>query len=189
VCGFGPQTDADIVSLPARVWQLVYHDQRLAGTFYYIFQRHDAPRCLTMPFTPDVRILVLPALAFVAACGSRAITPQPSPVALSPRCQAVADSVATITELAALPEGSFRGGATYRTPSLPADTPSGTRVLVRYVVRPDSTAEPKTVEIQGVEDAGFRAQALMGIRRLRLQPATIDGCPVRSRVDIYTTKM
>ena len=145
--------------------------------------------CFRLPAMPNVRVSVLAALPLVASCASHHSTPQPSPAALSPRCQAVSDSIATITELAALPEGGVRDVGRYRMPSLPAGTPSGTRVLIRYVARPDGTAEPGTIEIRGIDDAGFRSRALTAIRSVRLLPASIDGCPVRSRVDVYTTKL
>lgn len=138
---------------------------------------------------PNVRTRLLAALTLVAACASHPGTPQPLPAALSPRCQAVTDSIAAVTELGALPEGGFREAGRYRMPSLPANTPSGTRVLIRYVARPDGTAEPGTIEIRGIEDAGFRSRALTAIRSVHLLPASIDGCPVRSRVDVYTTKL
>ena len=36
VCGFDQQTDADVVSVLGRVWQLVHHDQGLTETFYRV---------------------------------------------------------------------------------------------------------------------------------------------------------
>jgi len=135
-----------------------------------------------------MRRLVFAATLFIIACGSHSTAPQPASVALSPRCQAVADSMGAITDLDALPEGAF-ANSHVRTPTAPATVTPGTRILLRYVARPDGTAEPGTVEIRGTADPAFRAQALRQTNRLRLLPATVDGCPVRSRVDVYLTKM
>ena len=141
--------------------------------------------------TLSVRALVAlgSAALLITACVSHPKTAAAPAPALSPRCQAVVDSVGAITDLASLPQGGLASPRGFSMPTLPASTPSGTRVLLRYVARPDGTAEPGTVEILGIDDAGFRAQALMRIRRLRLLPAKVDGCPVRSRVDYYITKM
>jgi hypothetical protein len=134
-----------------------------------------------------IRALSIAALGASLACAPRPrAAPQPAPDA--ERCRAINDSLTAETNLAALPEGGFRDSNGYRSPPLPADTPKGDMVLVRYVVRPDGTAEPETLVIAGTEDAGFREQALAGIQRLRLVPARIEGCPVRSRIDVYITK-
>lgn len=126
--------------------------------------------------------------ALLAACASRAaVAPAPS-MASTARCRAINDSVAASSDLAALPEGGFRDGAAYRSPRLPAGTPKGTRVLVRYVSSPEGAPELGLVEIGGTDDAAFREQAIASIRGVRLLPGRVAGCPVRSRVDVYITK-
>jgi hypothetical protein len=107
---------------------------------------------------------------------------------LPARCQAINDSLASISELAALPEGGFRDAGTYRSPRLPAGTRKGTQVLVRYVSGSDGVPEPGVVAITGTGDATFREQAAARIRGVRLLPGRVEGCAVRSRIDVYITK-
>jgi hypothetical protein len=133
------------------------------------------------------RTLSLAALGASLACAPRPrAAPQPAPDAA--RCGAINDSLIAVTNLGELPQGSFRDSSGYRSPGLPSDMRKGDMVLVRYVARPDGTAEPETLVIAGTADEGFRDRALEGIARLRLVPARIEGCPVRSRVDLYLTK-
>lgn len=134
-----------------------------------------------------LRALSIVVLGASLACASRPqATPQPAPDA--ERCRAINDSLAAEINLGALPEGGFRDSHGYRSPPLPADTPKGDMVLVRYVARPDGTPEPETLVVAGTVDPGFRDQALAAIQGVRLLPARIEGCAVRSRVDVYIMK-
>jgi hypothetical protein len=133
------------------------------------------------------RTLSIALLGASLACASRPRA-APQPVRDAAHCQAINDSLTAVTNLGELPEGSFRDSSGYRSPDLPSDVQKGDMVLVRYVARPDGSPEPETLVIAGTGDAEFRDRALEGIARLRLVPARIDGCPVRSRVDLYLTK-
>ena len=131
-------------------------------------------------------------LAFLALGASLACAPRPRaaphPAPDAARCQAINDSLAAVTSLGELPQGSLRDSSGYRAPDPPSDVASGDMVLIRYVARPDGTPEPETLVIAGTGDTAFRDRALAGIQGVRLLPARIEGCPVRSRVDVYNTK-
>lgn len=136
------------------------------------------------------RALAVTTIGLLTACTSRATAaPASSSVAATARCQFINDSLATISDIATLPQGIFRDGRDYRAPKLPTNIPKGTNVLIRFVTGSDGAAEPGTVQITGTDDASFRQQAIANLRGVRLLPARIDGCAVRSRVDVFITKI
>ena len=115
-------------------------------------------------------------LSFLAAAAcSRA----PKPVAaipLDPRCAAISDTLSKYVSSDALPPATFTGD----TRDLRSRAPA-TAVSVDFVVRPDGTADPTTVDVIGDTNSGFDQAVAQFAASNRFVPGQASGCSVLSR--------
>jgi hypothetical protein len=113
----------------------------------------------------------------VAACASG-----PRPVAISPACAGVSDSVSKYVSIDALPFAHIIG--TPRVLPVPPTLRRGDSIAVQFVVRPDGMADPTSVEITGSNDQAFARNVLRFVTESRFMPATVSGCNVLSKYNL-----
>jgi hypothetical protein len=71
-------------------------------------------------------------------------------------------------------------------PVYPSDSTVGaapTTVMLRFVVGPEGTPEPGTLELARAAPLAFIKAAFESLNRQRFAPATVNGCPVAQQVD------
>jgi hypothetical protein len=103
----------------------------------------------------------------------------PKPVAaipVDPRCAAISDTLSKYVSTDALPTATFTGD----TRDLRSRAPA-TAVSVDFVVRPDGTADPETVDVIGGSNSGFDQAVAQFVASNRFVPGQTNGCPVLSR--------
>lgn len=115
-------------------------------------------------------------LAF-SACASA-----PRPIAVSPACAAMSDSLSKYVSADALPFAHLIG--TPRVLPVPPALRPGDSIAVEFVVRPDGLADPSSVVITGSSDQGFARNVLRFVTESRFMPATVTGCNVLSKYNL-----
>jgi TonB-like protein len=124
-------------------------------------------------------LLLLPMTASLTlvACASG-----PRPLAISPACADMSDSVAKYVSVDALPFAHLIG--TPRVLPVPPTLRRGDSIAVEFVVRPDGVADPSSVQITGSNDQAFARNVLRFVTESRFTPATVTGCNVLSKYNL-----
>jgi hypothetical protein len=116
--------------------------------------------------------------ATLIACASAA----PRPVAVSPACAAVSDSLSKYVSVDALPFAHLIG--TPRVLPVPPSLRRGDSIAVEFVVRPDGLGDASSVEITGSNDQAFARQVLRFVAESRFIPERVMGCSVLSKYNL-----